>query len=246
MSSIGWPDFSYEPLVEPNAIRLVHLYPAYDVTAQLECSIEHTALSKCDEDLVDHCTALSYVWGDPTHVRPITVDGFAFKITANLDSALRHLRDRNRVVRVWADAIAANRGTLNYPAELHTRIWISVLSMPMITWLHGISTSYQQTSTSLPCVLLVSEMFSGGFSGSCYSCGPDPNTDGSTLQCTCPQASLRPNYNAMVDMSKLACADVLLQGRGVWANIAHETVKTCLLRTTAVIRFVSTTMVPKL
>jgi hypothetical protein len=99
------PFFSYQPLVGPDLIRLVLLHPALDVLADVECSIEHASLTQYDQDLINHYTALSYVWGEPTDTRQIIVGGCAFHITATLESALRHLRDTKNVIRVWADAL---------------------------------------------------------------------------------------------------------------------------------------------
>lgn len=54
--------------------------------------------------------ALSYQWGDPTDVRNITLDNdHAFPITISLDNALRHLRLKSGIRRLWADAICINQ-----------------------------------------------------------------------------------------------------------------------------------------
>jgi hypothetical protein len=55
---------------------------------------------------------LSYVWGDPISTRSIVVDGYSLSITANLDSALRHVRDNEHAIRVWADAICINQSDI--------------------------------------------------------------------------------------------------------------------------------------
>jgi hypothetical protein len=47
-------------------------------------------LTECEEDVVSHYTAISYVWGDPMDTRTIMIDGKTLEITATLD---------------WADAI---------------------------------------------------------------------------------------------------------------------------------------------
>jgi hypothetical protein len=101
--------FTYKPLVAPDAFRLALFYPASDVLAVVECSIEHATLSQYDQDLIHHYTALSYVWGEPTDTRQINISGCPFHITATLESALRHLRDAKRVIRIWADALCINQ-----------------------------------------------------------------------------------------------------------------------------------------
>jgi len=100
MSSLTKAAFSYQPLAEPDAIRLVLLHRRLNVSAPLECSIVYTTLSHCDEDLNNHYIAISYVWGDQTNTRLIVVDSCSFRITANLDSALRHIRDTKTILRV--------------------------------------------------------------------------------------------------------------------------------------------------
>lgn len=58
--------------------------------------------------------ALSYQWGDPTDVRNITLDNdHAFPITVSLDNALRHLRLKTEIRRLWADAICINQNDRN-------------------------------------------------------------------------------------------------------------------------------------
>jgi len=56
--------FPYQPLVEDDGIRLVLLQPpSADKSDELRCTLYHTTLSRCDDDIIDHYTALSYVWG---------------------------------------------------------------------------------------------------------------------------------------------------------------------------------------
>lgn len=69
----------------------------------------HTTLSQCDRDLIDHYTALSYVWGNAAERGSIFIDSVFMDITASLESALRDIRDASRVVRIWADAVCINQ-----------------------------------------------------------------------------------------------------------------------------------------
>ena len=62
--------------------------------------MEHVTLSEYNKNLIDHYTALSYVWGDSTEKQEIVVDGCSLYITASLHSALRHIRDTKSVIRV--------------------------------------------------------------------------------------------------------------------------------------------------
>jgi hypothetical protein len=66
-------------------------------------------LAEYRDDICDHYIAISYVWGDQNDTRTISVDGKRLQITASLDSALRHVRDHRRVLRVWADGVCINQ-----------------------------------------------------------------------------------------------------------------------------------------
>ncbi len=54
--------------------------------------------------------ALSYTWGCPVYSHAIQLNGQAWKITANLNSALRQLRKENNPPRtLWVDALCMNQ-----------------------------------------------------------------------------------------------------------------------------------------
>jgi hypothetical protein len=92
--------YGYRPLLEDDAIRVLLLYPATDVSAELKCAIEHITLSQYKEDLINHYVALSYVWGSSTEQRHIVVDGCSFYIMPNLYSALCHIRDDKGIIKI--------------------------------------------------------------------------------------------------------------------------------------------------
>jgi Heterokaryon incompatibility protein (HET) len=103
-------EFKYNPLKKPDSIRLIGLKPSPDHNADVRCSLIHTTLSSGDlRDIFDHYTALSYVWGSPEKVETIWVDERPLKITFNLFSALRDLRDETRPFFLWADGICINQ-----------------------------------------------------------------------------------------------------------------------------------------
>ncbi|KAG4430310.1 hypothetical protein IFR05_014200 [Cadophora sp. M221] len=56
--------------------------------AQIEGRISHVPLEKCD------FFALSYVWGDASNTRMITLDGQGFPVTINLWSAIKRIQNR--------------------------------------------------------------------------------------------------------------------------------------------------------
>ncbi len=77
-SSYQRPPFNYRPLVEHDSIRVILLHPAEDPSAEVECTMEHVTLSEYNNNLIDHYTALSYVWGDSAEKHEIVVDGCSF------------------------------------------------------------------------------------------------------------------------------------------------------------------------
>ncbi|PVH75639.1 HET-domain-containing protein, partial [Cadophora sp. DSE1049] len=101
--------YQYRPLVENDGIRLLELEPNPDLNAEVKCSLIHTTLHEYDHDIINHYTALSYVWGDSTATKSILVEGHEFHITLNLDTALRYIRDSTRRCLIWADAICINQ-----------------------------------------------------------------------------------------------------------------------------------------
>jgi len=55
--------------------------------------------------VLTHCI----VWGDAKERASIWVDGVKMEITASLESALRHMRDKSRRLKVWADGVCINQ-----------------------------------------------------------------------------------------------------------------------------------------
>ncbi|KAE8440491.1 hypothetical protein EG329_007424 [Mollisiaceae sp. DMI_Dod_QoI] len=104
------PHYHHLPITDSDTIRLIHLDPSPSLSSPVHCSLKHTTLSACSDDIVEHYIALSYVWGDQLDQRIITVDGKRLSITASLECALRHIRDEERVVRVWADGVCIDQG----------------------------------------------------------------------------------------------------------------------------------------
>jgi hypothetical protein len=103
--------------------------------------VTHGTLAEYDHDVVDHYVAPSYVWGDETDKRKISIEGKKLEITASLDCALRHIRDRySRILRVWADGICINQSDVDdrnlrvarmgsvYSTALHTIIFLGLSS----------------------------------------------------------------------------------------------------------------------
>ncbi|OCK74816.1 HET-domain-containing protein, partial [Lepidopterella palustris CBS 459.81] len=100
--------FTYRPLDGPDSIRLLILHPGLPKT-DICCSLIHTTLTECREDIYDHYTALSYVWGNQQDTKTILLNDRPFQVTANLARALNDLRDEQRHLRLWVDAICIDQ-----------------------------------------------------------------------------------------------------------------------------------------
>ncbi|KAI9640589.1 hypothetical protein NHQ30_010888 [Ciborinia camelliae] len=98
-------EYQYSPLLEPDAFRIIIVHPAALISEPLSCDLIHSTLFHYNESMIDHYISLSYVWGDANDKRTIIVDEKRLAITANLDSALRHLRNPNHDIAIWADGI---------------------------------------------------------------------------------------------------------------------------------------------
>ncbi|KAK1752769.1 heterokaryon incompatibility protein-domain-containing protein [Echria macrotheca] len=111
----------YDKLDAKNAdIRLLRLLPGKK-DAPICCTLRVVSLNKKPE-----FDALSYVWGDPTATKTISVDGEDFEATSNLEAALRALRSRHKLRTLWVDAICINQRDVaekNSQVPLMSRIY---------------------------------------------------------------------------------------------------------------------------
>lgn len=100
--------FVYKPFDRSlSEIRLIKLLPASDGKTISHCTIEHV-----DYRDSPPYKALSYIWGNPDATRPIAVNGMELRVTTNLVTALRYLRDlfcKQDALTLWVDAICINQ-----------------------------------------------------------------------------------------------------------------------------------------
>jgi hypothetical protein len=82
---------------------------------------------------------LSYTWGDPTDTRGIVINGEDFRVTANLEAALRSLRLKHRFegrYRLWVDAICIDQENLHERARQVAKMQeIYAISFAVVGWL---------------------------------------------------------------------------------------------------------------
>lgn len=88
-------------------IRLLILLPCEHREAPIECRLETVDLSANTK-----FEALSYVWGDPSIRVDIIVNKHVLNVTANLGTALRHLRHKKYPRALWVDAVCIDQTSL--------------------------------------------------------------------------------------------------------------------------------------
>lgn len=110
------------------SIRLLHLLPSPDRAAQIYCQLIETQIAdvrhgKPTNSLAPntHYQALSYTWGSPVFPKTLhvvqgedsntTLTGL-IAITENLHSALQALRQRDKTLVLWVDAICINQADI--------------------------------------------------------------------------------------------------------------------------------------
>lgn len=140
-------DYVYSPLDDPKQdIRLLELLPG-DHCDPIRVRILHVPLTKPIPGSIDACTmkfeALSYTWGSNKKVDSVIVEQckkpssmFTMAVTANLMSALLHLRDPTKARKLWIDALCLNQGDdLEISQQLPRMRDIYRLAYRVVAWL---------------------------------------------------------------------------------------------------------------
>lgn len=106
------PLYTYQPLGTETTIRILVLHPTEDFAAPLEVSIVHyDRRGGYDSHVSGHYEAASYAWGEPIFSQHILIRDplSTLKVTANVDSMLRHFRKVRKDRNLWVDAICLNQ-----------------------------------------------------------------------------------------------------------------------------------------
>ncbi|TGO56819.1 hypothetical protein BOTNAR_0215g00140 [Botryotinia narcissicola] len=103
------PQYSYsiDPL-DSGSIRLLGLMPAKDLSSPIYCRLHDYSLRESDRGIHLY-EALSYVWGSPENPKVVYINNRSLSVTANLYTALLHLRDRAFERIIWVDSICINQ-----------------------------------------------------------------------------------------------------------------------------------------
>lgn len=88
-------------------IQLVHIQPNADFSAQLVCDLEITTIASAPP-----YKCLSYAWGEPNFTQEILLNNRPWKITWNLEDAMKHIRLENNIEVIWIDAISIHQSDL--------------------------------------------------------------------------------------------------------------------------------------
>ncbi|KAH9214242.1 heterokaryon incompatibility protein-domain-containing protein, partial [Leptodontidium sp. 2 PMI_412] len=95
--------YAYKPLPTPHAFRIMYLLPgSFEDPIQIKLHV-------CPITSVSRCATLSYEWGTSPLRRNIVCDGKMLEVTTNLYTALKRLRQTDRVGFWWIDAICINQ-----------------------------------------------------------------------------------------------------------------------------------------
>ena len=128
--------FVYRSLTpDKQRIRLIHLLPTNSLQPEradeISCTVSHVSLYDSPA-----FTALSYNWGELHLARTISVDGQPFKITVNLEVALRHLRLADETRTLWVDALCIDQeSTVEKSEQVQQMDQIYARAEGVIAWL---------------------------------------------------------------------------------------------------------------
>lgn len=101
----------YRQLPCPDSTRVLTVFECDEEDDDIECHLAEIRLSTINNDSEGY-TALSYTWGAQKYTHEIWIGDQRLLIGANLDSALRHLRRRDKPIRLWVDAVCINQEDL--------------------------------------------------------------------------------------------------------------------------------------
>ncbi|KAK6450642.1 hypothetical protein FP744_10006892 [Trichoderma asperellum] len=102
-----YPD-EHDLAKRPDSFRLIKLFRGrWNDKIRCTLNVYNRIRGKCPS-----YKALSYVWGRGRRDHPkVLVNGYAVKVTNNLETALRHLREEDDDIVLWVDALCINQNS---------------------------------------------------------------------------------------------------------------------------------------
>lgn len=110
-------EFRYKPL-RKGQIRMLRVM-ADNKQASVRCEMDHMSLQRPRPYI-----ALSYAWGDKYNTTEIELNRGVFSITSSLYGALRAIREPDRDVLVWADAVCINQKDADERSEQVQKMYL--------------------------------------------------------------------------------------------------------------------------
>ena len=141
--------FEYQPLPDANHFRILALEPG-DSDTSLNCKLEVVSIQDARQSEYE---ALSYAWGnDDQSLRPfISCHGKCLRLTASLQSALRHIRSETKVTKLWVDQICINQEDLEERSQQVSLIGsIYSAAKRVVIWLGDTDHTSHQALTFIP------------------------------------------------------------------------------------------------
>lgn len=100
--------FHHRRLSSPRSIRLLTLFPSLEFQANLEIALTEVGLDSISKNKNSY-EAVSYCWGLRFGTEPILCDDKLLLVTPNCESALRHLRLKDKTRTLWVDAVCIDQ-----------------------------------------------------------------------------------------------------------------------------------------
>ena len=159
--------FRYRPLSKDDReIRILRLKPGLP-SDPLEAEFRYVSLREFEADAVPFWTALSYCWrAGPSRQEVVVLENCQFPVTANLHSALQHLRHTEKNIPLWVDQIDINQEDLDerssqvlimrfiYQRARYVRAWLGDYDKSLETLIRAIeivrATTHINESVELP------------------------------------------------------------------------------------------------
>ncbi|KAF2265874.1 hypothetical protein CC78DRAFT_597972 [Lojkania enalia] len=107
-SGLSRDEFTYQPLMDIQSLRLLRVEPSNSLERHIECHILHTTLYDTPEFFI-----LSYIRDRTDVTVPIRVNDTLKLISSHVDMALRRVRHVGKPIHVWADGLCVDHANVN-------------------------------------------------------------------------------------------------------------------------------------